>query len=549
MTPLSSLRRAAYAGAFLLGLSALPAHSATFTVTNLNDSGVGSLRQALIEANTATGDDVVTFAPSLTGTIALASPLRVSGGVTITGPGADKLTLDGKGTVQGIVFSSGTSSLSGLTIANAFVGAPTMGAGLLNESVSALTLSQCRFANNKTRAGQGLYGSGGAIANIGVLKIKQCSFEKNTAGAVGGGAIYNANNLTVSDSTFRDNSAHLGGAIYNSNTLALSNSTFDGNRVSSRTASESGTSYVFSGLGSAVYTQQIANVTNCTLFNNTVTGQTSSPSGEGENRPGAIYNVKGLLSLVNCTLSGNTDARTGASADVRIGTLVNLDRVSCLNTVFVSSQSRPFFGFAAPPSGGDDKSNFFFATNQSAGLDALRSNGGAVATMALLGTSPLRDAGHDLGSPPDDARGEFRPYGAGIDVGAFEAQDAPTPPTLSVNSPSIKEGNSGQTSLVFTLTLSRASVQTVSVLVNTAQGTAKAGSDYQSVPRGTVIFPPGTTKQTFTVKIVGDTIAESNEQFQLTMRSPVNATLATPSGTGTILNDDGAPIADSASSA
>lgn len=51
----------------------LPARAATFSVSNLNDSGPGSLRQAVVDANSATGDDVITFAPAVRGTIALSS--------------------------------------------------------------------------------------------------------------------------------------------------------------------------------------------------------------------------------------------------------------------------------------------------------------------------------------------------------------------------------------------------------------------------------------------------------------------------------------------
>jgi hypothetical protein len=64
----------------------------TFTVTNLFDSGSGSLRQAIIEANTASGDDTIAF--SLTGTINLSSALPdLSTNIDMKGPGANLLTV------------------------------------------------------------------------------------------------------------------------------------------------------------------------------------------------------------------------------------------------------------------------------------------------------------------------------------------------------------------------------------------------------------------------------------------------------------------------
>src|SRR5262245_17028738 len=70
--------------------------AATFTVTNTNDTGTGTLRQAIIDANGMAGADIINFAAGVTGTITLGSALPViTGDVTINGPGAGVLTVSG----------------------------------------------------------------------------------------------------------------------------------------------------------------------------------------------------------------------------------------------------------------------------------------------------------------------------------------------------------------------------------------------------------------------------------------------------------------------
>src|SRR5262245_25786601 len=99
----------------LIVLFYVPAKAATLVVTNLNDSGSGSLRDALASA---AASDTITFAPGLAGSIPLASPLTISQTITIQGPGAVTLALDGQTNVRVIDVSAGTLTLSGLTIAN-----------------------------------------------------------------------------------------------------------------------------------------------------------------------------------------------------------------------------------------------------------------------------------------------------------------------------------------------------------------------------------------------------------------------------------------------
>jgi hypothetical protein len=113
-------------------------------------------------------------------------------------------------------------------------------------------------------------------------------------------------------------------------------------------------------------------------------------------------------------------------------------------------------------------------------------------------------------------------------------------PTLSINTVSALEGNSGTTPFTFTVSLSPTSTQTVTVAYATANGTATAGSDYVAAI-GTLTFAPGVSTQPLAVLVNGDTTAEPNETFVVTLSSPTNAVLGTAQGVGTILNDEAAP--------
>lgn len=116
--------------------------------------------------------------------------------------------------------------------------------------------------------------------------------------------------------------------------------------------------------------------------------------------------------------------------------------------------------------------------------------------------------------------------------------DDDTQPVLSVKSPTaIDEGNTGTTQVLFTVTLSSASTQTVTVAYATADGTATAGSDYTAAS-GTLSFAPGELTKTIAVTVNGDTLSEANETILLNLSAPTNANIATGTGTATITNDD-----------
>ncbi len=115
-------------------------------------------------------------------------------------------------------------------------------------------------------------------------------------------------------------------------------------------------------------------------------------------------------------------------------------------------------------------------------------------------------------------------------------------PTISINDVTVTETNAGTTIATFTVSLSAASLATVTVNFLTADNTATlADSDYVT-NTGTVTFIPGDTSETVTVTINGDTNLEPNETFFVNLSMAANGILGDLQGVGTISNDDGATI-------
>ncbi|MEM7582609.1 MAG: Calx-beta domain-containing protein [Acidobacteriota bacterium] len=114
-------------------------------------------------------------------------------------------------------------------------------------------------------------------------------------------------------------------------------------------------------------------------------------------------------------------------------------------------------------------------------------------------------------------------------------------PTLSVSDAAVDEGDEGTTSAVFTVTLSAASIETVAVDFETADGTATAGEDYQA-NSGSLTFSPGQVQRTFNVLVAGDTDVEADELFAINLFNAMGAEIADGMGRGLIRNDDGAEV-------
>lgn len=111
-------------------------------------------------------------------------------------------------------------------------------------------------------------------------------------------------------------------------------------------------------------------------------------------------------------------------------------------------------------------------------------------------------------------------------------------PSISVNDPSVIEGNGRANYTLMTFTLTRSNTSTdASVFVSTSDGTATAPADYIS-NAGTVGWAAGQTTQTISVYVYGDLKLESDETFHLNLSNPQNATISRAQGTATIINDD-----------
>jgi uncharacterized repeat protein (TIGR01451 family) len=111
-------------------------------------------------------------------------------------------------------------------------------------------------------------------------------------------------------------------------------------------------------------------------------------------------------------------------------------------------------------------------------------------------------------------------------------------PSLSINDVTLNEGNSGTTSFTFTVSLSAASGQTVTVNYATANGTATAPSDYTAIASTLLTFNAGETTKNVTVLVNGDIVSEADENFFVNLSGASNASISDNQGLGTILNDD-----------
>lgn len=377
-----ALRRGLMAGILSIGAASAPAFAATVTVTNANDLGAGSLRQALLDA---TPGDTINFSFSYPATIYLDSQLTVNKDLSIIGPGAENLVLDGTGLFPLLWVNSGSTAIvSGLLLTGGKGGIVNQGTltatdmvitdsashgepggGIIN--VGVLTLNTSRLSGNTTDT------QGGAICNLvgATLTVNGSTFSGANRASNDGGGLANLGSATINNSTFSANVASgnhpRGGAIFNGGTLAVTNSTFVGN--------------ISSGPGGALFNNGPATLVASTFTNNVAAGANGD----------AFYTFNTITVSRTIVTNGCAGPGTLASMGDNIG---------------------PCFG----------DSLVLNDRNLDPLLDGLADNGGPTQTQALQPASPALDevrvnAATCSGT---DQRGVVRPSGVRCDIGAVE---------------------------------------------------------------------------------------------------------------------------------
>lgn len=325
--------------AFLwLVLHALPAGATTITVDSTADNmpsivdGKCTLREAIEAAETnsavdgcaaGSGADKIVFDPAIippTGTgIILDDDLsnssdRITESLTITGPGASLLTIDGDDSHQLFYLDSSgndqTFRFSDMTLFQGFAdGLPSasfdnLGAAIHLEAGETVYVTDVRFeANTASNAGGAIYTSNSFTSAVRTVYVARSSFSGNRAlGPASGGAIRVGVNarISIEDSTFVDNKAQdtngSGGAIFiiststeRSSSLDITRSTFSANK-----SSRNGGALSINNVGASA-----------TISHSTIVGNQSNSDSSGVGLGGGV-NVTGSLTLSNSIIAGNT---------------------------------------------------------------------------------------------------------------------------------------------------------------------------------------------------------------------------------------------------
>jgi hypothetical protein len=370
------------------------AKAATFTVSNFDDAGIGSLRQAIEDANNQAGADIINFDSDLGSGIInlLTGQLNITDSVTINGPGADQVTVDAGG-------------LSRVFLVDDFD----------TSNIIDVFISDLRISGGKASGGN-FIGDGAGIFNRENLTVTKSAITKNESTNVSGG-IFNSGSLLLADSKVSNNIGPFGGGFRNvEGSAKVVNSTISGN-----TSTRFG-----AGIDNVRATLE--------LINTTITGNIS------EERSGGIGVSGGIVTIKSSTIVNNS-ATDGSG--IRIGA----GEVTVANSIIAKnvgdddiSGSFTSLGFNLIGNG-DGGTGFTDGVNgdQVGGsnspidpkLGPLQDNGGPTETQALLPGSPAIDAANPDNFPDTDQRGVARPQGSAPDIGAFELRESvPEPASL-----------------------------------------------------------------------------------------------------------------------
>jgi hypothetical protein len=388
------------------------------TVTNLNDAGMGSLRQAILD--TPAGG-TVDFQPGLSGTIGLTSgELLIDKDLTIAGPGADVITVSGNQASRVFdVAASVTVAIAGLTIADGNAGS-NVGGGILSDGT--LTVTDSTVARNFL---SGIY-------NYGTLALITSTIRGNPAA----GVVIVTGSLTMNNSVVSGNGS--GVVIYTGSTI-ITDSTISGN-ASSGIAGSGGTLTVMNTTISHNIANRIGGGIRWLGDTMTIIGCTISDNVGGVLGGGGIAG-NGLI--INSTISGNR-TMAGGGGGIQGGGILR-------NTIVAGnrSDSGPDVSGSFMSQGynliGDGSGGRGFVDSDLVGMSAnpidpllgpLQDNGGPTQTVALSPGSPALNAGDPDQLGTADQRGVVR--AGGVNIGAYQASaasfrlDAPAAVTAGV---------------------------------------------------------------------------------------------------------------------
>ncbi len=447
-------RRAAFASGAALSLGAAlagqPAQAATFLVSNLNDAGPGSLRQAVADAEAATGPDVVQFQAGLTGTITLTTgEIGIKDSVDIQGPGTSVISVSGNDASRIFYLYNSSNpapsvSISGLTLTHGKAGKGNGGA--VSDRGESLTLDNVAVTSSMANDGGGVFlaaadgggpfsltiqnsvlsgntaVSGGAIYayyTTGPVLIQHTQITGNNATNKGGGVAFDRINgdVTIDQSTISGNTAGKGGGgIYlydtNAGTFTVQNSTVSGNNAKN-------------GAGIYLYSPDNPVV----IENSTISGNTASNQGGGLN----VHYVSATVDVRHSTIAANSAANAGGGIYLYQDS-INLDQtIVADNTVGGSAGDldgggtfNARYSLIEAPSTANITDNGGNVFNKDPQLGPLADNGGPTQTQLPAATSPAVNAGDPAFTPPPatDQRGVDFPRVADvrIDIGAVERQ-------------------------------------------------------------------------------------------------------------------------------
>jgi hypothetical protein len=404
---------------------------AIFTVSSIADSGSGSLRQAIIDANANPGADTIQIPSSLTGTINLTSgPMTISDPVIINGPiTIFSVTLVVSSNHSGRIFIvNANTTINGLGMDNGSATGSFSGFGGGVYSTAPLTLNDCEFGGDSSM-------NGGAIYQIGAsLSVTRCGFYGDFA--TQGACVWSTGTVSVqftefdSDRTNNPNSG--GGGIYlASGSLSLDSDTFRG-------CGSNNQSY---GLGGAVYCNGTFFAQNCTFAQN------------GANLGGGLYLISGGT-LWNCTVIydvANGGEGGGIYGDVTLESTIVSNNIGGSGPDVYGAVTAKYCALGTSTGFSnftDQGNNLAFGLNLQ--LPANKNTSGLVPAFAIQATSPCKNAGSNPGNLPYDTRGPGYPRVVGVapDIGACEVQPPPTV-VVHINGGAVQRSRVTQISYTF----------------------------------------------------------------------------------------------------